>query len=148
MLQTTILERAMLALGATEYKEVAHKLNTTSSTISNWKSNNGNVPMQYCVQISEKTGVSLDWLILGRGENNAAQQQTQTTPELNSDEIMLLTGWKFLDNDQRDAVFDLIRRLARGENTVKAVQQVINIHGDVAQANAGNGNIENLTMSK
>lgn len=140
-----MLTRAKIATDCKTDLAFAQWLGLTQSVIAGYKKR-GNIPQEQCIKIAEKTGVSLDWLILGRGENNAPPQQTQTTPELNSDEIMLLTGWKFLDNDQRDAVFDLIRRLARGEDTVQAVKHVINIHGNVAQANAGNGSIENVNL--
>ena len=142
-----MLTRAKIATDCKTDLAFAQWLGLTQSVIAGYKKR-GNIPQEQCIKIAEKTGVSLDWLILGRGENNAAPQQTQTTPELNSDETMLLTGWKYLDNDQRDAVFDLIRRLARGESVAQAVQHTINIHANVGQANAGNGNIENLTFSK
>lgn len=147
-MRTTSIDRSKIAIGVKSDSDLARWLDVAQSVVAGYKRRN-TVPLEQCIKIAEKTGVSLDWLILGRGEQNAAQPQTTThKSKLDSDETMLLTGWQYLDNDQRDAVFDLIRRLARGENTIKAVQQVINIHANVGQANAGNGNIENLTFSK
>lgn len=135
------LDRAKIAINAKSDADLARWLGFSTSVIAGYKKRE-TVPLEQCIKIAEQTGVSLDWLILGKGEQRPQDEPTD------SDRRMLLTGWEYLDNDQRDAVFDLIRRLARGEDTVKAVSQVINIHGDVAQANAGNGNIENITMSK
>lgn len=135
------LDRAKLAINAKSDADLARWLGFSTSVIAGYKKRE-TVPLEQCIKIAEQTGVSLDWLILGKGEPRPQDEPTD------SDRRMLLTGWEYLDNDQRDAVFDLIRRLARGEDTVQAVQHVINIHGNVAQANAGNGSIENLNFSK
>lgn len=140
-MQQTSIDRAKFAINAKTDAELARWLDVSTPVVAGYKKRE-TVPLEQCIKIAEQTGVSLDWLILGKGEPRPQDEPTD------SDRRMLLTGWEYLDNDQRDAVFDLIRRLARGEDTVKAVSQVINIHGDVAQANAGNGNIENITMSK
>lgn len=139
-MQQTSIDRAKFAINAKTDAELARWLDVSTPVVAGYKKRE-TVPLEQCIKIAEQTGVSLDWLILGKGEPRPQDEPTD------SDRRMLLTGWEYLDNDQRDAVFDLIRRLARGEDTVKAVSQVINIHGDVAQANAGNGNIETLNFS-
>lgn len=140
-MQQTSIDRAKLAINAKSDADLARWLGFATSVIAGYKKRE-TVPLEQCIKIAEKTGVSLDWLILGKGEPRPQDEPTD------SDRKMLLTGWEYLNSDQRDAVFDLIRRLARGESVAQAVQHTINIHANVGQANAGNGNIENLTFSK
>lgn len=140
-MQQTSIDRAKLAINAKSDADLARWLDVSTPVIAGYKKRE-TVPLEQCIKIAEQTGVSLDWLILGKGEPRPQDEPTD------SDRKMLLTGWEYLDNDQRDAVFDLIRRLARGESVAQAVQHTINIHANVGQANAGNGNIENLTFSK
>ena len=140
-MQQTSIDRAKLAINAKTDADLARWLGFATSVIAGYKKRE-TVPLEQCIKIAEKTGVSLDWLILGKGEPRPQDEPTD------SDRRMLLTGWEYLDNDQRDAVFDLIRRLARGESVAQAVQHTINIHANVGQANAGNGNIENLIIPK
>ena len=60
----------MQALGVGSYKELAAYLNTAASNISNWKTKN-ELPTPQCIKIAERTGVSLDWLILGKGDKES-----------------------------------------------------------------------------
>ena len=68
-----MLERAKLALSASSDKDFAHKLGINASTVVGYKQR-GVVPLEQCIKIAEQTGVSLDWLILGKGKapNNPA----------------------------------------------------------------------------
>jgi len=73
-----MLERAKLALSASSDKDFAHKLGINASTVVGYKQR-GVVPLEQCIKIAEQTGVSLDWLILGKGEsdkNTAAGKAT------------------------------------------------------------------------
>ena len=140
-MQQTSIDRAKLAINAKTDADLARWLGFATSVIAGYKKRE-TVPLEQCIKIAEQTGVSLDWLILGKGEPRPQDEPTD------SDRKMLLTGWEYLNSDQRDAVFDLIRRLARGESVAQAVQHTINIHANVGQANAGNGNIENLIIPK
>jgi len=62
-----MLERAKLALSASSDKDFAHKLGINASTVVGYKQR-GVVPLEQCIKIAEQTGVSLDWLILGKGK--------------------------------------------------------------------------------
>lgn len=64
-----MLERAKLALSASSDKDFAHKLGINASTVVGYKQR-GVVPLEQCIKIAEQTGVSLDWLILGKGESD------------------------------------------------------------------------------
>lgn len=138
------IERAYQASNVKSRSDLARFLAVTPSAIQGYEKR-GYLPLEQCVKISEQTGVSLDWLILGKGEMHP---ENHAAPELHPEQKMLLTGFDSLTSEQQDSVFALIRRMTRGESVEQAVQHVINIHASVGQANAGNGNIENLTFSK
>ena len=148
-----MIERAKVALNAKTDYELAKKLGITHGSVAGYRRRNGVVPLEQCIKIAEITGVSLDWLILGKDERgHFPESDMETTPNsqtevLDSDKTMLLAGWDFLNAEQRDCVFAVIRRLARGESVVCS-KPTINIQASVGQANAGNGNIENLTINR
>lgn len=62
-----ILERAKTALNIKSDAELARELGVSTATTTGYRKRQS-LPMEQCVKISEKTGVSLDWLILGKGE--------------------------------------------------------------------------------
>lgn len=135
------IERAKLAINAKSDADFARWLGFATSVIAGYRKRDA-VPLEQCIKIAEQTGVSLDWLIAGKGEMYGA-----TAPELSAEQKMLLTGFDSLSVEQQDYLFALIRRMTRGETVAQATQHIINIHGSVGQANAGNGNIENLTLN-
>lgn len=143
-MQQNSIDRAKAAIGIKTDSDLARWLDVSTSVISGYNRRQ-TVPLEQCTKIAEKTGVSLDWLILGKGEMRPENGATGLHPE----QKMLLTGFDSLSSEQQDYVFALIRRLTRGETMEQAVQNVINIiHTSVGQANAGNGNIENLTINR
>lgn len=76
-----MLERAKLALSASSDKDFAHKLGINASTVVGYKQR-GVVPLEQCIKIAEQTGVSLDWLILGKGESDKNTAAGKTTPSV------------------------------------------------------------------
>ena len=136
------IERAKIALNTKSQADLARFLAVVPSSIHGYEKR-GYLPLEQCIKVAEQTGVSLDWLILGKGEMYGS-----TAPKLSAEQKMLLTGFDSLSVEQQDYLFALIRRMTRGETVAQATQHIINIHGSVGQANAGNGNIENLTLSK
>ena len=135
------IERTYQLSNAKSRADLARFLAVTSSAIQGYEKR-GYLPLEQCIKVAEQTGVSLDWLIAGKGEMYGA-----TAPELSAEQKMLLTGFDSLSVEQQDYLFALIRRMTRGETVAQATQHIINIHGSVGQANAGNGNIENLTLN-
>lgn len=59
--------RAKKALGVETDTALAKSLGVAQSVIGGYNRRN-TVPLEQCVKIAERTGVSLDWLILGKGE--------------------------------------------------------------------------------
>ena len=63
----TPVERAKKALGVKTDTALAAELGVAQSAIGGYNRRN-TVPLAQCIKIAERTGVSLDWLILGKGE--------------------------------------------------------------------------------
>ena len=63
---SNVMERVKFALAARTGKEIAKMLDTAESNVSNWRAKN-EMPSDFYVKIAEKTGVSLDWLMIGKG---------------------------------------------------------------------------------
>ena len=63
----TPVERAKKALGVKTDSALAAELGVAQSAIGGYNRRN-TVPLEQCIKIAERTGVSLDWLILGKGE--------------------------------------------------------------------------------
>lgn len=65
-----IIQRMRDAVGCENDTQLARFLGTGNSTVIGWKNRN-KVPADQCVLISSKTGVSLDWLIFGKGDKKS-----------------------------------------------------------------------------
>lgn len=118
--------------------EVSELLNIPMRTFNRWL-NAGFVPYSYLVQITEKKkDVSLDWLLFGK-----------KGIELSPTQQMMLICWGNLNELQQEQVFNFMLRTVRGDISEHKSTPTIHISGgNVGQANAGNGNIENLNFSK
>lgn len=62
-----IIDRMKTVLGVRMDKEVSEKLDSSRSQVSVWKTR-GVIPFAECMQLAVRYNVSLDWLILGRGQ--------------------------------------------------------------------------------
>lgn len=58
----TTAEKMKTAMEKNSFSELAEELDITLATIDSWKRRN-TIPNKYLLKVSEKTGVSLDWLL-------------------------------------------------------------------------------------
>lgn len=63
-----IVDRMKKVIGVTRDKELADYLGGSKSGPAVWKVR-GTIPFEECIALAQKHGVSLDWLILGRGDD-------------------------------------------------------------------------------
>ena len=105
-----VIDRAKIALGIKTDAQLARALEVSTSVIPGYNRRQ-TVPLEQCIKIAERTGVSLDWLILGKGEMKPAPVAPENSPPLSADQAMLLTAWQHLDGSQREEVFATILRL-------------------------------------
>lgn len=61
------IDRAKIAISAKSDSDLARWLDVATSVISGYRRRE-TVPLEQCIKIAERTGVSLDWLILGKGQ--------------------------------------------------------------------------------
>lgn len=66
-----IMHRMRLVLGVDSDYKLARLVGKSTSALSNWRKR-GSIPIDECISLSVSHGVSLDWLILGRGEPPAS----------------------------------------------------------------------------
>ena len=62
----SIIDRMKAVLGFSKDKELSEYLGGSRSTTAAWKLR-GTIPINECIALATEHGVSLDWLILGRG---------------------------------------------------------------------------------
>ena len=68
----SIVDRMKTVLGFSKDKELAEYLGGSRSTTAAWKLR-GTIPINECIELAVKHGVSLDWLILGGGPGPSTQ---------------------------------------------------------------------------
>ncbi|WP_332730082.1 helix-turn-helix domain-containing protein [Pseudomonas sp. ESBL2] len=66
-----VLTRLKLLTGANTDAELSRALSVSPQTLSSWKVRES-IPYSLCIDIAKKHACSLDWLLLGHAEHNAA----------------------------------------------------------------------------
>lgn len=122
------IDRALAATQSKTDSELARFLGVAQSAIPGYRRRE-TLPLEQFIKIAERTGVSLDWLILGKGEAKAA--------DVPAEEQMLLTGWRQLPAEKQDYIFDLTRKLARGGSIPAGGVSVAGNSGQTVGGNAG-----------
>jgi len=64
--QKEIMQRIKVALGVDTDEQIAQRMACQKSTISNYRANRRQIPLAKVVEIANKTGRSLDWLLTGK----------------------------------------------------------------------------------
>lgn len=74
------IERAKTALGVKSDYELAQKLNITPSSVGGYRKRGNVLPLEQCIKIANQTSVSLDWLILGKGDQKGGGTAAASLP--------------------------------------------------------------------
>lgn len=77
-MDSAVFERLARAWGVKRYAEVSTKLHVRENTLYTWKSR-GFIPLQYLIFTAKETGVSLDFLVLGREDGVSSDNEAATT---------------------------------------------------------------------
>lgn len=82
----TTAEKMKTAMKKNSFSELAEELDITLATIDSWKRRK-TIPNKYLLKVSEKTGVSLDWLLSEEKptfhKNNSSKNSIQSTEPKN-----------------------------------------------------------------
>ena len=68
-----------MALGVEGDRDLSRKLGQSPSAAGNWRAR-GTVPYSHCVSVALELGLSLDWLLLGRGLPTYAPRDPPARP--------------------------------------------------------------------
>lgn len=94
-----IVDRMKTVLDVRTDKDVAEALGASRSSPSVWKTR-GAIPFNECIQLAVNKHISLDWLILGRGDMHAAEPVLGVETGKNLSEIPYcidLNGWEMVE---------------------------------------------------
>ncbi|MBF0227983.1 MAG: helix-turn-helix domain-containing protein [Desulfamplus sp.] len=75
-----IIERAKECLKIKTNTELANRLNLKQNTISAWKKR-GNIDLTAVITLCATAGVSIDWLLYGKGECGLVEQVDKNDPK-------------------------------------------------------------------
>lgn len=67
-----VLDRIGMALGLASDGEISRGLNIKRSTVGAWRAQN-RVPYKLCVELHDRDGINLEWLLLGEGKIRRAE---------------------------------------------------------------------------
>ncbi|MFM0244247.1 LexA family transcriptional regulator [Paraburkholderia sediminicola] len=81
-----IVDRLKDVVGVTKDVELAEALGASRSTPAVWKIRD-RIPFAECMTVAEKYGVSLDWLVLGRGTPGIEEPELTLHPVVDNDAL-------------------------------------------------------------
>ncbi len=81
------MKQARRDAGLTQ-QQVAESLNVNHSNVSQWESDKHTPQFSAVVAFCQKTGVSLDWLVLGREPNTGYDKRINDLPEALRDYVV------------------------------------------------------------
>lgn len=124
-----VINRLKQVLDARSDTALAKALGTTPQTLSSWKSR-GSVPYALCVDVCDMHGVSLDWLIRGKGNYKIEESRTHEVEEkqtygLSPREQAVLDLFNNLNPEQQKEVLrdaEEKQRIAEMEKNLKELQ--------------------------
>lgn len=93
------IERGKQATKAKTDLELADFLEVNPSSVAGYRRRN-TLPLEQGIKIAERTGVSLDWLFLGKGDMHPQAADADET----GTKKMLLQAWEQLTPEQQDGI--------------------------------------------
>ncbi|EAS2278895.1 helix-turn-helix domain containing protein [Salmonella enterica] len=72
-----VLLRLMSLFNVDSDSELARALNVNRQTLASWRKRDS-VPYSICINIAEERGISLDWLLTGKGEEEVSNVEPAT----------------------------------------------------------------------
>ncbi|MRN37219.1 hypothetical protein CRG49_008720 [Neisseria sp. N95_16] len=135
-------ERAKIAISAKNDADLARFLGVSTASVVGAKKREA-LSLEQLIKVSDGTGASLDWLVTGKEHIGKVAPDADTIRQyLPLDEQMLLASYRVLPEAARKelmaAAFDLTGHK----------KATVTIAGDSGQTNAGDGNIDTLTINK
>ncbi|MFC2855387.1 helix-turn-helix transcriptional regulator [Citrobacter farmeri] len=127
-----VLLRLMSLFNVDNDSELARVLNVNRQTLASWRKRDS-VPYSICINIAEERGVSLDWLLTGKGEEEVSKVESATQSFSQAD-LKMLELLNQLDPEVR-------RDLMRGAGEK---QRVIEMEKQIQELSAQLNNLKNV----
>lgn len=127
-----VLLRLMSLFNVDSDSELARVLNVNRQTLASWKKRDS-VPYSICINIAEEKGVSLDWLLTGKGEEEVSKAKPAAHSFSQAD-LKMLELLNQLDPEVR-------RDLMRG---AEEKQRVIDMEKQIQELSAQLNNLKNV----
>lgn len=127
-----VLLRLMSLFNVDSDSELARVLNVNRQTLASWRKRDS-VPYSICINIAEERGVSLDWLLTGKGEEVASKVEPATQSFSQAD-LKMLELLNQLDPEVR-------RDLMRG---AEEKQRVIEMEKQIQELSVQLNNLKNV----
>lgn len=127
-----VLLRLMSLFNVDNDSELARVLNVNRQTLASWRKRDS-VPYSICINIAEERGVSLDWLLTGKGEEDVSKVEPANQSFSQAD-LKMLELLNQLDPEVR-------RDLMRG---AEEKQRVIEMEKQIQELSAQLKNLKNV----
>ncbi|CBG87711.1 helix-turn-helix domain-containing protein [Citrobacter rodentium] len=114
-----VLLRLMSLFQVDNDSELARALNVNRQTLASWRKRDS-VPYSICVNLAEERGVSLDWLLAGKGDDTSKEAEP-ATQNLSQADLKMLELLNQLDPEVRR---DLMRGAEEKQRVIEMERQL------------------------
>ncbi len=116
-----VLMRLMSLFNVDNDSELARALNVNRQTLASWRKRDS-VPYSICINIAEEKGISLDWLLTGKGEDKSEVSKIEpTTQNFSPADLKMLELLNQLDPEVRR---DLMRGAEEKQRVIEMEKQL------------------------
>ncbi|HCO8543019.1 TPA: helix-turn-helix domain-containing protein [Escherichia coli] len=116
-----VLLRLMSLFNVDNDSELARMLNVNRQTLASWRKRNS-VPYSICINIAEEKGISLDWLLTGKGEDRSEVLTIESaTQNFSPADLKMLELLNQLDPEVRR---DLMRGAEEKQRVIEMEKQL------------------------
>ena len=119
-----VLARMKLVTQSTTDSGLASALGVSPQTVSSWKGRDS-IPYAICVDLAEKHGISLDWLLVGEGPKFRAHAQHGLNSLLDPEwETQLIAQLRLLDPQDQQVITQAIQDRQRMRELERQVEEI------------------------
>ncbi|EMW3376730.1 MULTISPECIES: helix-turn-helix transcriptional regulator [Enterobacteriaceae] len=116
-----VLLRLMSLFNVDNDSELARALNVNRQTLASWRKRDS-VPYSICINIAEERGISLDWLLTGKGEDECEVPKAEpATQSFSQADLKMLELLNQLDPEVRR---DLMRGAEEKQRVIEMEKQL------------------------
>lgn len=123
---TAVLARMKLVTQSATDSGLSSALGVSPQTVSSWKGRDS-IPYAICVDLANKHGISLDWLLVGEGPRFRAHSHQAMNPSADPQwETQLLAELRLLSPQDQQAIALAIQEKQRLRELEQQVEEISN----------------------